>query len=162
MPQNTSANVAAAAAHRLIAALQNSSPNATLSENDKAMTAALDRLANIFLKKVSPQVQQPPPRVTQQPPSSKFPRVVKHDTPASTVFESSQSKRIRLRNESRAVYTKNISLQLVNHKVARLHTQKRAYQTPTMASTVTTPNRNDNLQPALIETDDDKPAKNSQ
>ena len=31
-----------------------------------------------------------------------------------------------------------------------------------MASTVPTPNRNDNPQPALIEPDDDKPAKNSQ
>ena len=49
VPQNTSANVAAAVAHRLIAALQNPAPNALFSENDKATAAALDRLANIFL-----------------------------------------------------------------------------------------------------------------
>ena len=49
VPQNTSADVAAAAAHRLIAALRNLAPNAPFLENDKATAAALDRLANIFL-----------------------------------------------------------------------------------------------------------------
>ena len=49
VPQNTLADVAVAAAHRLIAALQNPAPNALFSENDKATAAALDRLANIFL-----------------------------------------------------------------------------------------------------------------
>ena len=162
MPQNTSADVAGAASHRLIAALQNPAPNAPFSENYKSTAAALDRLANIFLLKVNPQVQQPPPRVTQHPPRPKFPRVVEEDTPASTVFESAWRKRIRLRNESRAVHTKNTAPQLYNHEVERLRPQKRVYQTPTMATTLPTPNRNNNLQPALIEPDDDDPANNTQ
>ena len=40
-------------------------------------------------------------------------------------------------------------------------TQKRVYQTPTMATTEPTPNRNYNPQLALIETDEDDPAKNT-
>ena len=44
----------------------------------------------------------------------------------------------------------------------RVPTQKGVYQTPTMATTASTPNINENPQPALIEPNKDDPAKSSQ
>ena len=88
--------------------------------------------------------------------------MVEDDTPASTVLEYSRSKRILLCNKPRAVHTENTAPQLDPQEVARVSTQKRVYQTPTMATTAPTPNRNENPQLALIEPDDDDPSKNTQ
>ena len=60
------------------------------------------------------------------------------------------------------MHTENTAPQVENHEVERVPTQKRVYQTPTMATTAPTPNRNENPQPALIEPDDNDPAKNTQ